>query len=75
MTDKRAEVLRRLCQLYARIDGPTRQELEVWFDYLQRRFGVGPAEVDALWVQASAIGEWADGKVRDVTRVRTNSRS
>jgi hypothetical protein len=74
MSDNRSEVMRRLSQLYARIDGPTEDELDVWLEYLQRRFNVDTSEIDALWQRASRLGEWADRKVRDVTRVRTISR-
>lgn len=73
MTDSQGEILRRLCQLYARIDGPTEQELNVWLDYLQRRFGVGTTEVGVLWARATELGEWADRKVREVTRLGTRS--
>lgn len=74
MSENEDQVLRRLCQLYARIDGPTTEELAGWLDYLQRRFDIGTAEVDALWARAAELGEWADRKVRDVTRIRAGSR-
>jgi hypothetical protein len=59
--------IRALSQLYARFSELQDGELEVWMEYVQRRFNLTASELRDLCDLSVQLGEWAERKIRALT--------
>ncbi len=60
------DIIRLLTDLYVRAPQLEDGEVAVWLARIQQRFGLEASELNAMCDEATRLGEWATGKVRDV---------
>ena len=69
MTVKTGEIVRIIADLYAHAAELEDDEVRIWLDRIQQRFGLTTYQLNFLCDEAMELGEWAARKVRELTAV------